>query len=267
MDCRKSLVLALGLVGAAGCVPQNSVPTVPTPPVVEKAKDLPMRPPKNAETCVALGNFFASEGAAKPAGSAERERLYDNARKEYQQALDIDPNCLAAYLALGKLYATMGDHERALATYQKGLQKQPKQASLWFDLGMCHARHKDWDRANDALRRAAEHDPENRQYQTVFGHCLARAGRYDEALAAFRKGAGGEARAHYELARMLHHMNKDAEARQHLQLAVRAEPALDDATLKAAHRMLAQLEGREPADSAVTQAGFDAPGGGGAPER
>jgi tetratricopeptide (TPR) repeat protein len=265
MDCRKSLVLALGLVGGAvGCVPQNSVPTVPTPPVIEKAKDLPVRPPKTAASCVAGGDFFASEAAGAPQGSTKQEDLYDRARKAYQQALDIEPNCLPAFRSLGKLYVTLGDRERALATYQKALQKHPKEATLWFDLGMCHARYKDWDRANEALRRAAEFDPENRQYHNVLGHCLARAGRYDEALAAYRKAAGeahGEAQAHYNLARMLHHLNKNAEARQQLQLAVRAEP-----TFEAAQRLLAQLDGREPADPAVMPAGLEEPAGGGTKE-
>jgi tetratricopeptide (TPR) repeat protein len=262
MDCRTTFVLALGLVGAAGCVPQTSIPTVPAPPpVVEKAKEPPRHPPKSPETCVSLGDFFAAQAAGAPQGSAQQERLYDQARMEYQQALDIDAGCMTAYLALGRLYANTGDHARAVAAYQKGLEKHPKQAPLWFDLGMCHARSKEWDAAIKALRRATELEPENRQYQNVFGHCLARAGRYDEALAAFRNSVG-EARAHYNLARMLHHMNQDAEARQHLQAAVRAEPTLEEA-----HRLLAQLEGRAPADPALMQAGFEGPAEGPTPDR
>src|SRR5437879_5819061 len=115
MDCRKSLVLALGLVGAAGCVPQGSVPTVPPQPaVVQPAKELPKHPPKNAETCVAAGDFFAAQAAEAAKGSAKQEGLCDQARKAYQQALEIDPNCVRAYQALGQLYTTMGDQERAV---------------------------------------------------------------------------------------------------------------------------------------------------------
>jgi tetratricopeptide (TPR) repeat protein len=255
MDCRKSLVLALGLVGgAAGCVTTTAGPTAPAPVVLEKAKDPPRHAPK-PETCVALADHFAAEGSSKPEGSAEQERLYDQARREYQQALDVDPNHVPAYRALGRLYTAMGDHDRAVSTYQKGLQKQPKDAALWCDLGMCHARHKEWDRAIEALRKAADLDPENKQYQNVLGHCLARAGRADAALDVFRKSTG-EGRAQYNVARMLHHMNQDAEARQHLQAALRAEP-----TLEPARQLLAQLNGGAPA-GAVVPAGFDAPGEG-----
>jgi len=255
MDCRKSLVLALGLVGGAvGCVPQSSVQTVPpSPPVVEKAKDLPSHPPKHAETCIALGNFFAAEGSSAPQGSAKQEHLYDQARKEYQQALDIDANCVAAYRALARLYTTIGDHERAVAAYQKALQKQPRDAVVWCDLGMCLARHQDWDHAIEALRRAAEFDGEHRQYQNLLGYCLARAGRSEEALNVFRKSVG-DGEAHYNLARMLLHMNHEAEARQHLQAATQAKPACE-----AAQRMLAQLDAGKPVDAPLIPAGFETP--------
>src|SRR5207237_515795 len=96
-----------GGVGAAGCVTPTATPT---PPVVEKAKDPPRHPPKNAESCVAIANYLAAEGSGKPAGSAEQEHLYDQARREYQQALDVDPKYVPTYRALGQLYTAMGDH-------------------------------------------------------------------------------------------------------------------------------------------------------------
>ncbi|HEX5273317.1 MAG TPA: tetratricopeptide repeat protein [Gemmataceae bacterium] len=255
MDCRKTLVLALGLSGVAGCVPDNSVRPPPgaPPALVEKAKDPPRHPPKHPETLIALGNFYATSAESAPQGSAQQERLFDQARKQYEQALEIDANCLAAFEALGKLHVKMGDPDGAVTWYRKGLEKQPKEASLWLDLGMCHARRKDWPPAIDALRRAADLDPENRQNWNMLGSCLVRAGHPDEAFAAFRKG-GGEARAHYHMAFMLHHMKQDDEARSHLQAALQADPRFE-----AAERLLAQLDGRAPADPAVMPAAFELP--------
>jgi tetratricopeptide (TPR) repeat protein len=253
MDCRKSLVLALGLLGTAGCV-SPSAPSAPTPVAAEKAKDVPRHPPKNAESCVAIANYLAAEASGKPAGSAEQERLYDQARREYQQAIDVDPNYMPTYHALGQLYTTIGDHSNAVSAYRKGLDKRPKEAPLWFDLGMCHARAKEWDRAIDALKRAAELDPENRQYQKTLGYCLASAGQLGTALEVFRKSCG-EARAHYELARVLHYpMNRDAEARQHLETALSADP-----TLEPARQLMAQLDGRAPDAPGVGTAVFEEP--------
>ncbi len=255
MDCRKSLALALGLLGAAGCVPQNAVqpPPAAPPAVVEKQKDPPKHPPKHAETCVALGNYFATGAESAPQGSAQQERLYEQARKQYEQALEIDANDIAAYQALGKIHLKMGDLDGAVKWYRKGLEKQPKDASLWSDLGMCHARRKEWPPALDALRRATDLDPDNKQRWNLLGSCLVRAGQPDEAFAAFRKG-GSEARAHYHMAFMLHHMKQDGAARQHLQAVAQEDPAFTDA-----QRLLAQLDGKAAGDPAVLPAGFDVP--------
>lgn len=255
MDCRKTLVLALGLVGAAGCVPDNSARPAPAapPPLVEKAKDPPKHPPKHPETLVALGDYFATGADSAPAGSAQQERLYEQARAQYEQALQIDPNHLPAFQSLGKLYVKMGDLDGAVKWYRKGLDKQPKEASLWLDLGMCHARRKEWAPAIDALRHAADLQPENKQNWNMLGSCLVRAGHPDEAFAAFRKG-GSEAQAHYHMAFMLHHMKQDAEARQHLQAIAQNDP-----NFAKAQRLLAQVDGQAPADPNVLPAGFEVP--------
>jgi tetratricopeptide (TPR) repeat protein len=258
MDCRKSLVLALGLAGAVGCVPQSEVqqqgPCVPPPgAVVEKIKDLPRHAPRSAETCVALGNVFAAEGGSAGQGSARQERLYDQARREYEQALDVDATCLSAYLALGQLCTKTCDHEAAVKWYRKGLEKRPGEAKLWFELGMSYRSHKEWGPAVEALRHAVALDGDNKQYHNMLGCCLVCAGRPDEALADFLKGSG-EGQAHYRMAFMLHYLGQDAEARQHLQIAVQKEP-----TFEPAQQMLAQLEGREPAAPVAAPAGADAP--------
>jgi Tfp pilus assembly protein PilF len=262
MDCRKSLVLALGLAGAVGCVPQNSVQPPPAAPraVTEKAKDPPKHPP-TAPTCVAGANYYATSGDEAPPRSALQEHLYDQARRGYQQAIDIDPTCVAAYKGLAHLCAQMSDHEGAVKWYRKGLEKQPKDASLWLEFGVCQARHKEWEPAIDALQHAVELDPDNKQYQNQLGYFLAAAGRPDEATDVLRKSIG-ETRAHYNVARVLHCIHKDAEARQHLQASLKSDPQFEPA-----QHLLAQLEGREAADPAVMQAGFELPAEGATPQR
>jgi tetratricopeptide (TPR) repeat protein len=254
MDCRKPLLGVLGLVSAVwGCNHQPTVPTQPTTvTMVEKVQDkeLPRRAPKKPSVCVAAGVFYESEAVKAPAGSTQQEQFFDQARRAYQQALEIDASYLPAYQALGRLYVTIGDHERAVATYHKGLQKHKKEAGLWFDLGMAHARKKEWEPGLEALRKAVELDPENRRYVNTLGHCLARTGRYDESLGCFRK-AVGEAKAHYNLARMMLHMNDQAQARQHLHLALRADPQLAQA-----QQLLASLDGR-----GIVPAGLQTPAG------
>jgi tetratricopeptide (TPR) repeat protein len=221
--------MALGLMaGELGCTEQTTLPLVPPagqPAVkITKEPDLPKRKPQPS-TCVAFGN--ASEGAAAdPKRSlAEQEHLHDQARKFYQQALQIEPNNLEALTALARLYNTTGDHARAVATYQKAVQTHPQQASLWYELGLCHARSKEWEPAVGGLRQAAKLDPEEKLYSRALGFCLARARRYDESLSVFAK-ADGEAAAHYNLARMLHHMKEDELSLNHVRMALAITPEL-----------------------------------------
>jgi tetratricopeptide (TPR) repeat protein len=244
MDLRAAYVLALGLAtGLLGCAPHGLLPVVPADSKgtqTAAAADLPPddgKPHKpHAATYVAAGDLAEKTSDDPQRGPAERERLQEQARKAYQQAIALEPDYVPAHQALARLYLKLGDAEHAVATYQKVLKAHPKEAPLWFELGMCYSRQKQWDRALESLRQAVKLDPENRPYVNTLGFCLARAGRYDESLACFRK-LSGPARAHYNLARMLHHLNHDDLSRQHLRLALEADPDMTPA-----RQLLAQLE-------------------------
>jgi hypothetical protein len=278
MDCRKSLVMALSLVTTSlGCVgpfnwlkakddapkPETSVKVdspakVQPPPKVESlpegttvtpATDLPRRTPK-ASTCVAYGNFRAKE-ANKPAlGPVEQQLYRDQARKAFLQAIRIDRKCLPAYTGLASLYCACGDQDKALETYQKALKIYPKEASLWMEMGMCHSRQKQWDKAIEELRKAVQLAPENRLYGSTLGFALARAGRFSDSIEVFT-ALVGKAEAHYQVARMAHHMRQDEQSKEFLRLALSDKPDHGGA-----QHLLAQLEGRAPANP-VVQAGYE----------
>lgn len=262
MDCRKPLWLGLCLLGgAAGCsswgghkkpdaVAVAPAPASPASPynavapadakareLAKKEKDLPPRIPKPA-TCVAHADWVAREAEVPERSPEQAEKLREQARKDYQQALAIDPNYLPAYQGLGRLYQAMGDQPRAIATLRKGIDVAPKAAPLWYDLGMCYLRQKDWEPAIQCLNKAVELDPENREYVTMLGHTLSRTGRYQESLNVFAR-LFGEAKAYYNVARMLQHLNQPELSKQYLQVAVQKDPNLEPAK-----KMLAEAEGR-----------------------
>ncbi len=233
-----SLALGLACLGV-GCTHVSGIPvTEPIDPkLVHKADDenLPPRDPKPV-TCVGWADFTMKTTEDPRCGEADRERICDLARRAYQQALRLDPDYLPAYEGLARLYITIKDYPRAVETYQKAIKKHDQESRLWFELGMCYARQKQWDLAIDNLRNASRLDPENRQYANTLGFCLARAGRYDESLACFRQ-AVGEAMAHYNLARMLEHLQQPERSREELQLALQVQPDLEPA-----RQMLADLQ-------------------------
>ncbi len=238
MDCRKPLMVALWLAGGlAGCTTTNqtqtaslSQPLVPGQIVdvpLKKESDLPKRVPQ-AITCVKYGDFAADEATSPNKSLVEVQEQRDLARKAYQQALSIDPNCLPAYQGLTSLYVALKDYKHATATYQEALRHYPKEPSLWYELGMCYARQKEWEPAFQHLNKASELDPENRKYANALGYALARAGRYDDSLVVFGR-LQSEPEAHYNLARMLQHLNQTDLARQQLQVALQKDPEMKQA--------------------------------------
>lgn len=254
MECRRSLVVALGLMtGALGCSLTKTQPLLPSMDAVDQAqvrteRKGPPRTPK-AETELAYGMFREREARHPRRSAAEQEEMLSQAQRAYQHALKIDPKNLEAAVALARLYDSRGAHDQAVAVYQKAIKVHPKVAGIWADLGMCHARHKEWDPAIRCLHKATELDPEDRQMALNLGYCLARAGHHDESLVCFRKTVG-EARAHYNLARMLQHMQQTDLSRYHLQLALQKDPQLAPA-----QDLLAQLDqGTVAADPEVQQA-------------
>jgi Flp pilus assembly protein TadD len=260
MDCRKPLIVALWLAGGlAGCNTTNPTPiaSVSQPLVpgqildvpLKKEADLPKRAPK-AITCVKYGDFAADEATTPNKSLVEVQEQRDVARKAYQQALSIDPKCLPAYQGLTALYVAMKDYKHANATYQDALRHYPKEPSLWYELGMCYGRQKEWEPAIQHLNKAMELDPENRKYANALGYTLARVGRYDDSLAVFGRLLS-ESEAHYNLARMLRHLNETNLCRQHLQAALQKDPEM-----KQALALLSELDAAPAPAPDVQQTSF-----------
>ncbi len=275
MDCRKTLGLGFCLLmGAAGC--SHNVATGPSQPptqafnapppaaawspaprsqdraatetvqvlppgaTLRKEADLPPRTP-HASTCVAFGDWAASEANAPDISDSVRQTKREKARKAYQQALSIDPTYLPAYESLATLYSDLKDHSHAVATYRRAAQMFPNEPRVYYDLGKCYGSDKQWEAAIQALARAVQLDPENRQYVDTLGWMQARVGLYDDSLTTFRK-VHDVAEAHYRLALMLEHLNQPELCRQHLEAALANDPHQDRA-----RAMLAKLP-EAPAD-------------------
>jgi len=242
---RVLLPVGIAIGTALGCASFGSLPTPlsgeGSPLAANSDENGPKRQPKPS-TLVAYGELHEKAAAEPGRSPTDQEELRSKARLAYQQALQVSPTDLPAMLALGRLYASEGDYERAVASYDRAIQSHPKDASPRYELGMCYARRRSWDLAIQNLQKAVDMDPENRSYRHVYGLCLARAQRLDEGYAVLAK-LEGSANAHYDLARMLHHLEQDDACREHLRLALTQNPEHLEA-----QQLLESLEGgyREP---------------------
>ncbi len=81
------------------------------------------------------------------------------AEGELNKALELDPNYLAAYSALGALYINSKQADRAIIEYQKIIARRPDNATAYTLIGMLEDSRKNYDAAVENYRKALEKDP------------------------------------------------------------------------------------------------------------
>ncbi len=120
-------------------------------------------------------------------GTAETARQPDEALKELNRALTLDPNLTAAHVARGLLLYRQGKPEAALTDFQLVAEKEPNNGTILDRLGETYMA---LDRMNDALpvlRKAAELLPSNSTVLLHLGRALSKTGQQQEAAAVFAR--------------------------------------------------------------------------------
>ncbi len=80
------------------------------------------------------------------------------AEAELRKSLDIDPNYLASYSALGALFTNLKQEDRAIAEYKKILAIRPDNATVYTLIGMLEYSRQNYDAAIDSYRKALDID-------------------------------------------------------------------------------------------------------------
>jgi tetratricopeptide (TPR) repeat protein len=259
MQCRVSIIVACLLLGSAGCVstrsnkaaaPQAAAaqkPPAPPPSAAEtKAKEDPKRAPRVA---IAMAVYKEAEARQLDRNPETQFKVRDQARKLYQEALGMDPSFIEAHRGLARVYVDLGEFARAQETLKKAQARFPKEGIFWYEQAQMHNRRHEFPEAVRSLGKALELEPENRNYMTTLGFTLARSGRTNDAVMMLTRSMG-PASAHYNVGRMLVHLQRPDEALPHLRMAVQHNP-----NLESARAMLAQLEaGSAPQQPVATLA-------------
>ena len=80
------------------------------------------------------------------------------AEAEFRKSLEIDPNYIASFSALGEMFIGMKQEDRAIAEYQKILAIRPDNAAIYTLIGMLEYSRKNYDASADNYRKALEKD-------------------------------------------------------------------------------------------------------------
>jgi tetratricopeptide (TPR) repeat protein len=186
----------------------------------------------------------------------------EEATREYQRAIDLEPRVGPPYIGLGDVYARTGHLEQAVAAYERGLARMPEHARGHANLGLALVRLGRWDEARPQLERALElAQQEDRSAEVTLdeaatphialGDVLAHQGELDGAIEHYRRAIEiepGRRRARVNLGIALVHSTRYAEALPVLEESLRAEP--DSPQIESALGMSCRGLGRE-ADALV----------------
>ena len=186
------------------------------------------------------GGFERSQRAIREAGGGETLPVQDTraAIEELSQVVKNDPEAVEIYLALGSLYRSQGEIERAIQIrnsliVRPGLDREFKARAL-FELGRDFRRGGFLDRAEKAFTDSRSHgyDPAAIQYEMA--RLASERGAYEKAAEAYGQLGLPLPQAHYlvRLAMDYFEEGNDSQAHRALRHAIRAYPGSVEAWLE-----------------------------------
>jgi Tfp pilus assembly protein PilF len=194
-------------------------------------------PKLRPDLCVSLARIY------------ESKENYPAAAAQYEKALSIDANDLAALVGYGRLFDRQNQLNEATVYYERATKAHPQSARAWNDLGLCYARRGMYEQSVAALGRATAIEPDKKLFRNNLAAILVKLRREDEAIAQLA-AVHDRATAHYNVGYLLAQSGNTQGALVHFQQAARHNPSMD-----AAHAWIAQLGGTSPAMASAASVG------------
>ncbi len=107
--------------------------------------------------------------------------------KEFQRAMELNPNYAYAYQSYGLVLRETGRLEEALQKYKRALELDPLSVSVNRDLGYTFYDARQYDQAIEQERKTLELDPNYAQAHSVLGRAYLQKAMYSEGIAEFEK--------------------------------------------------------------------------------
>ncbi|WP_419787909.1 tetratricopeptide repeat protein [Pseudodesulfovibrio sp.] len=202
------------------------------------------------------GGFEQSRKAAREAGGGEPLPVQDTraAIEELSQVVKNDPEAVEIYLALGSLYRSQGEIERAIQIrnsliVRPGLDREFKARAL-FELGRDFRRAGFLDRAETAFMDSRSHGYDQAPIQYEMARLAAERGDYEKAAESYGQLGSPLPQAHYlvRLAMDYFEAGNDSQAHRALRHAIRAYPGAVEAWLEQMIQAYKAGSGRKLAD-------------------
>jgi len=186
-------------------------------------------------------------------------RAYDDAVRNLEQAVRIDPRATVIQYPLAMAYRGAGERDKAEASLRRRGETPPdlpdpllQQADVVLDSGVAHEaigmqalRRQDWAGAIQAFKRGLELSPDDPSLRYWMATAMIASGDAAGAEREFRvvtRTNPGFANAHFSLGAVLDRQGKKDEALREYEAAVSAAPNMPDGRLRLADTL--RIRGR-----------------------
>ncbi len=142
----------------------------------------------------------------------------DQAIKEAEKAIELDPDFSQAYNKLGDFYMKKGWIQKAADVFRKAIELDPTSENSHFDLGCALAHLGDFSNALEYLKKSLELNPAHYEVYGHLGQIFMAMNQLPEAIDAFKKALMDDSdnlMATFNLAIALISVGKDTEAKNH----------------------------------------------------
>lgn len=150
----------------------------------------------NRKYCLECGNlishsqFLAQKKALahnEKGNELMRENKLEEAAKEFELAVENDPNLLEAHMSLGKVLGDLGEYKKARACYRKASELMPQSYQPHVLIGDLYRLE---DRRNDAIyeyREASKLAPTNIEIRNQLALLYSQSGDIDRAIDEYQR--------------------------------------------------------------------------------
>jgi DNA-binding winged helix-turn-helix (wHTH) protein/TolB-like protein/Flp pilus assembly protein TadD len=140
-----------------------------------------------AETAVKLDDSLAEGHVALGGKSLFFERDWSAARKEFERAIELNPNFADAHQLLGYYWEVVKQYDKAAAEQKNAQSVAPLMGLVNMDVAALAYYQRHYDEAIDLYAKAHNLDPNFVPVPFVIGQIYERKGAYDRAIDECRK--------------------------------------------------------------------------------
>src|SRR5437867_2122021 len=142
-------------------------------------------------------------------GIAYHQMLHiDEAKRNYEKALKLNPHYSEAINNLGTIYYSRRSYRKAIRQYNKALKLAPNSASIYSNLGTAQFARKKYQEASESYQKALALDPEVFEHRSSYGTLL------------LERTVAEKAKFHYYLAKPYANAGNTDRAIQYIRMAL-----------------------------------------------